>query len=129
LASEDDYFSLVFQDSHDFRYTLPFRTLPDDTKTVWIDEQASPSRQNREGETAKTYPRLIGQLTFPRAIVANELQKKLDDIYGKNVVVAQSDEYLRNSFDETSASTTFSLQYHLPPNQSRSDEISIKDAY
>lgn len=129
MTDEEDYFSLIFQDSHDFRYTLPFRALPDSAQTVWVDEQTTPSRQHREGDTTKTYPRLVGQLTFPRGIVAEELQKKLDDIYGKNVVVAQSDWYVWNSEDEKNARTTFSLEYRLPPNQSRTDKISVKDAY
>ncbi len=120
---------MVFQDSHNFRYTLPFRALPDDAKTIWVDEQTTPSRQYREGETTKTYPRMIGQLTFPRGVVAKELQKELDDTYGKDVVVAHSDNYRWDGGDTTTADTTFSLQYKLAPNQSRTDEISIKDAY
>ncbi len=129
LTSKDDYFSIIFQDTHDYRYTLPFRALPDDATTDWVDEQTTPTWQYQIGEKTTTYPRMMWTLTFPRGVIEKDLQKELDDVYGEGVVTAHNQENQRSMTDETKADTEYSLEYHLPPDQSRTDTIKIKDAY
>lgn len=129
LASDDDYFSLIFQDSHDYRYTVPFRVLPDDEVVVRTDELTTPTWQYRDGNDTSMYPRMMGTLTFPRGIVTTDLQDAFDTAWGEGVVEVAMPYYDMVSSEKEKAFTSFTLSYTLPPNSSRSDTLQIKDAY
>lgn len=134
LAGEDSYFSLALLDSNGYRYTLPFRVLPDLSSVTWRDEQETPAWQHYQEGSSHIYPRMIRKITFPRPFEQKEIKHAFDSLYGEGKVKVSPGEYFYDYGENTSVEnkkwyTSFTLAYYFNPDTHRDDLITAKDIY